>query len=96
MFKLRLFFSYDRKNYAERFLKLFANGNVFEDIFLYLLDTEFYNTCEKILCFVNNAENMFLNGNVEDKRFITKLLLSNSSYYNGKLDCNLVYRTIFN
>lgn len=23
-------------------------------------DTEFYNTCEKILCFVNNAENMFV------------------------------------
>ena len=56
-------------------------------------DTEFYNTCEKILCFVNNAENMFLNGNVEDKRFITKLLLSNSSYYNGKLD--IVLHPIF-
>ena len=36
---------------------------------------------------------MFLNGNVEDKRFITKLLLSNSSYYNGKLD--IVLHPIF-
>lgn len=36
---------------------------------------------------------MFLNGNVEDKRFITKLLLSNSTYYNEKLD--IVLHPIF-
>lgn len=32
---------------------------------------------------------MFLDGTVEDKRFILQTVISNSSYYDGKLDVEL-------
>ena len=32
---------------------------------------------------------MFLNGTVEDKRFISQTVISNSSCYDGKLDVEL-------
>lgn len=40
---------------------------------------------------------MFLNGTVEDKRFISQTVISNSSYYDGKLDVELhpVFDTLF-
>ena len=40
---------------------------------------------------------MFLNGTIEDKRFITQTVLSNSSYYNKKLDVELhsAFDTLF-
>ena len=40
---------------------------------------------------------MFLNGTVEDKRFILQTVISNSSYYDGKLDVELypVFDTLF-
>lgn len=60
-------------------------------------DTKFYDTCEQLLKFAKNAHQMFLNGTVEDKRFITQIVLSNSTYYNGKLDVELhpVFDTLF-
>lgn len=33
---------------------------------------------------------MFLNGTVEDKRFISQTVISNSTYYDGKLDVELL------
>ena len=40
---------------------------------------------------------MFLNGSVEDKRFITQTVLSNSSYYDGNFDVELhpAFDTLF-
>lgn len=40
---------------------------------------------------------MFLNGSVEDKRFITHTVLSNSSYYDGNFDVELhpAFDTLF-
>ena len=40
---------------------------------------------------------MFMNGTVEDKRFITKTVLSNATYYDGKLDVELhpAFDTLF-
>ena len=40
---------------------------------------------------------MFLNGTVEYKRFILQTVISNSSYYDGKLDVELhpVFDTLF-
>ena len=40
---------------------------------------------------------MFLNGTVEDKRFILQTVILNSSYYDGKLDVELhqVFDTLF-
>lgn len=40
---------------------------------------------------------MFLNGTVEDKRFISQTVISNSSYHDGKLDVELhpVFDTLF-
>ena len=40
---------------------------------------------------------MFLNGTVEDKRFISQTVISNSSYYDRKLDVELhpVFDTLF-
>lgn len=60
-------------------------------------DVKFYDTCEKLLKFAKDAYNMFLNGTVEDKRFITQTVISNSSYYDGKLDIELhpVFDTLF-
>ena len=60
-------------------------------------DTKFYETCEQILKFAKNAHNMFLNGSVEDKRFITQIVLSNARYYDEKLDVELhpVFDTLF-
>ena len=52
-------------------------------------DVRFYETCEKLLKFARNAHQMFLNGSVEDKRFITQTVLSNSSYYDGNFDVEL-------
>ena len=44
-----------------------------------------------------DAHNMFLHGTIEDKRFITQTVLSNATYYNGKLDVELhpVFDTLF-
>ena len=60
-------------------------------------DVRFYETCEKLLKFARNAHQMFLNGSVEDKRFITQTVLSNATYYDGKLDVELhpVFDTLF-
>ena len=52
-------------------------------------DEKFYDTCEQLLKFAKNAYDMFMNGTVEDKRFITQIVLSNSTYYNKKLDVEL-------
>ena len=40
---------------------------------------------------------MFLHGTIEDKRFITQTVLSNATYYDGKLDVELhpVFDTLF-
>ena len=40
---------------------------------------------------------MFLNGTIEDKRFITQTVLSNATYYDGKLDVELhpAFDTLF-
>lgn len=40
---------------------------------------------------------MFMNGTVEDKRFITQTVLSNATYYDGKLDVELhpAFDTLF-
>ena len=60
-------------------------------------DVKFYDTCEKLLAFAKDSYNMFMNGTVEDKRFITKTVLSNATYYDGKLDVELhpVFDTLF-
>lgn len=60
-------------------------------------DINFYNTCEKLLKFAKDAPNMFLNGTVEDKRFITQIVLSNATYYDKKLDVELhpAFDTLF-
>ena len=40
---------------------------------------------------------MFLNGSVEDKRFITQTVLSNATYYDGNFDVELhpAFDTLF-
>ena len=40
---------------------------------------------------------MFMSGTVEDKRFITQTVLSNATYYDGKLDVELhpAFDTLF-
>ena len=60
-------------------------------------DVRFYEVCEKLLNFAENAHQMFLNGSVEDKRFITQTVLSNSSYYDGNFDVELhpAFDTLF-
>ena len=60
-------------------------------------DVKFYDTCEKLLKFAQDAHNMFLHGTIEDKRFITQTVLSNATYYDGKLDVELhpVFDTLF-
>ena len=60
-------------------------------------DVKFYDTCEKLLAFAKDSYNMFMNGTVEDKRFITKTVLSNATYYDGKLDVELhpAFDTLF-
>ena len=60
-------------------------------------DVKFYDTCEKLLAFAKDSYNMFKNGTVEDKRFITKTVLSNATYYDGKLDVELhpAFDTLF-
>ncbi len=60
-------------------------------------DEKFYDTCEQLLKFAKNAYDMFMNGTVEDKRFITQIVLSNSTYYDKKLDVELhpVFDTLF-
>lgn len=52
-------------------------------------DEKFYITCEQLLNFVKDAHKMFLSGSVEDKRFITQLVVSKCTYYNKKLDIEL-------
>ena len=61
------------------------------------LSSDFDNTCEKLLKFAQDAHNMFLHGTIEDKRFITQTVLSNATYYDGKLDVELhpVFDTLF-
>lgn len=44
---------------------------------------------KKLLKFAKDSYNMFLNGTIEDKRFITQTVLSNATYYDGKLDVEL-------
>ena len=39
--------------------------------------------------FVKDAHKMFLSGSVEDKQFITQLVVSKCTYYNKKLDIEL-------
>lgn len=58
---------------------------------------KFYNTCEQLLKFAKNAYNMFMNRTVKDKRFITQIVLSNSTYYDKKPDVELhpVFDTLF-
>lgn len=60
-------------------------------------DVKFYDTCEKLLAFAKDSYNMFMNGTVEDKRFITQTVLSNATYYDGKLDVELhpAFDTLF-
>ena len=60
-------------------------------------DIRFYETCEKLLKFARNAHQMFLNGSVEDKRFITQTILSNATYYDGNFDVELhpAFDTLF-
>ncbi len=60
-------------------------------------DIRFYETCEKLLKFARNAHQMFLNGSVEDKRFITQTVLSNATYYDGNFDVELhpAFDTLF-
>ena len=52
-------------------------------------DEQFYNNCEQLLSFTKNAHEMFLKGSIEDKSFITKLVISKITYYNKKLDIEL-------
>ena len=52
-------------------------------------DEKFYITCEQLLSFVKDAHKMFLNGSVEDKRFITQLVVSKCTYHAKKLDVEL-------
>ena len=52
-------------------------------------DEEFYNMCEMLLKFCKNAHEMYLNGTVEEKRFITSTIISNMTYYDKKLDIEL-------
>ena len=52
-------------------------------------DEQFYNNCEQLLNFTKNAHEMFLKGSIEDKSFITKLVISKITYYNKKLDIEL-------
>ena len=60
-------------------------------------DVKFYDTCEKLLAFAKDSYNMFMNGTIEDKRFITQTVLSNATYYDGKLDVELhpAFDTLF-
>ena len=60
-------------------------------------DVKFYDTCEKLLAFAKDSYNMLMNGTVEDKRFITQTVLSNATYYDGKLDVELhpAFDTLF-
>ena len=64
---------------------------------VYNNDVKFYDTCEKLLAFAKDSYNMFMNGTVEDKRFITQTVLSNATYYDGKLDVELhpAFDTLF-
>ena len=52
-------------------------------------DVKFYETCEKLLRFAQNAHKMFLYGSVEDKRFITQTILSKATYHDGNFDVEL-------
>ena len=52
-------------------------------------DEKFYITCEQFLSFVKDSYKMFLNGSVEDKRFITQLVVSKCTYHAKKLDIEL-------
>ena len=52
-------------------------------------DVKFYDTCEKLLKFAQNAHQMFLNGSTEDKRFIAQTIISNATYSDGKFDVEL-------
>ena len=52
-------------------------------------DEQFYMNCEQLLSFAKNAHEMFLKGSIEDKSFITKLVISKITYYNKKLDIEL-------
>ena len=60
-------------------------------------DVKFYDTCEKLLAFAKDSYNMFMNGTVEDKRFITQTVLSNATYYDGNFDVELhpAFDTLF-
>ena len=52
-------------------------------------DEEFYNMCEMLLKFCKNAHDMYLNGTVEEKRFITSTVISNITYHDKNLDIEL-------
>ena len=52
-------------------------------------DEKFYVTCERFIKFAKNAHKMFLSGSVEDKKFITQLVLSKCTYNDKKLDIEL-------
>ena len=52
-------------------------------------DEEFYNMCEMLLKFCKNAHDMYLNGTVEERRFITTTVISNITYHDKNLDIEL-------